>query len=407
MAKKFFDILPPDEKAKNEQRKPAFRRQGKRAGRGFSLFWILLVLTAGVFSLCFLYSFRFSKAKIEILPRTEAVSFNTEVNFRKDIEEVSLEEGAVPGRFIEEEKELSMEFLSSGRVSKKKYARGKIRVYNKYHEVVILRKNTHFRSDEGKEFYTLKSIRIPANGYLDGVEVVADEPGPEYNIKPSKFSVPKLRKYSQRLFMDVYGESTESMEGGFLGEVPQVKEEDLKNAEKALLEKLFAQGKDSLKKGLPQGYVLLDELIRQEVVEKSPLAKIGQELKSFVYKAKISSRGFIFKKADLEEFSYQFIQSQIGDKKIAEGSLDLNYSVERKDLKEGSALISLRASAETYSLPGLGELKKKAKGKPAAEAEYLLEKEKGISRVKIKLSPFWSRIVPKKEQNIEIINLLP
>jgi len=406
MAKKFFDILPPDERTRNEQKRLVFRSQSKRAGRGFGLFWILLILIGGVFSLCFLYSFRFSRAEIEILPKTDRVSFNTEVSIRKDIEEVSLTEWAIPGRFAEEEKELSMEFPSSGKVSKKKYARGKIRVYNKYHQSVSLRKNTHFRSDEGKEFYTLKQIKIPANGYLDGVEVVADEPGPEYNIGPSKFSVPKLRRYSQRLFMDVYGESTEPMKGGFLGEVPEVKKEDLENAEKILLEKLFAQGKESLKGSLPQDYILLDDLIKQEVVEKSPLAKAGQELKSFVYKARVSSRGFIFKKADLEEFSYQFIQSQIGDKKIVEGSLDLDYSVEQKDLKEGNVLISLRASAETYSLPDFGQLKEKAKGKSATEAEYLLEKEEGISRAKIKLFPFWSRIVPQKEQKIEIINLL-
>ncbi len=407
MAKKIFDILPPDEKTRNKQKRLVFRSQSKRAGRRFGLFWILLVLIGGVFSLCFLYSFRFSRAEIKILPKTDRVSFDTEVSIRKDIEDVSLTDGAIPGKFVEGEKELSMEFASSGKVAKKKYARGEIRVYNKYYQSVSLRKNTHFRSDGGKEFYTLKQIKIPANGYLDGVEVVADEPGSEYNIGPSKFSVPKLRKYSQRLFMDVYGESTEPMKGGFLGEVPEVKEEDLKNAEKILLEKLFAQGKESLKRSLPQDCVLLDDLIKQEVVEKSPLAKAGQELKSFVYKARISSRGFVFKKADLEKFSYQFIQSQIGDKKIVEGSLDLNYSVEQKDLKEGNVLISLRASAETYSLPDFGQLKKKAKGKSATEAEYLLEKEEGISKVKIKLFPFWSRIVPQKEQKIEIINLLP
>jgi hypothetical protein len=381
MPKKIFDILPPEEK------KILIEKEKKAKLPLLKLGFILLIFLSLSLS-----SFYFSRAKIEIWPEIRNLNFKTEIK-------------NISGQFFEEETESPMEFPSTGIIEKKEFAKGKLRVYNNSKTSRSLVQGTHFLSDKGKQFHTLKGITIPAKGYLDNVEVEADAPGPEYNIGPSKFSVPRLAGTS--LYTLIYAESFELMKGGFIGKVPQVTEEDLKNAERILLEKLSELAKESLKKNVPEGYIFLEELLKQEVLEKFPLTKAGQELKSFIFKAKIKSKAFIFKKADLENFAKEFVYSKITtgpglNQKLIEGSLNLNYSVKEKDMDKGKLTLSLEISAQSYSQPDFPLLKDRVKGKSVIEAEYLLEKEEEISKVKIKVFPFWVKTLPKNVQRIEI-----
>jgi hypothetical protein len=397
MTKKFFDISAPKQmaRAKEEKITPVYQeKESKKSVFKLGLILVILI-SAGTFSY-----FYFSKAEVEILPETKNVNFKTEVKIDKRTGEA----GYIPGKFIEEENESSMEFPASGIIEKKDFARGKIRVNNKSQRAITLIKNTRFLSDERKQFHSLKEITVPAKGFLDGVDVEADGPGDEYNIGPSKFSVPNLRKYSSELFYNIWAESFLPIAGGFFGKSSRVTEEDLKNAERTLSEKLFGAGKESLKTSSAEDDVLLDELLKQEIIEKFPLAQAGQELKSFVFKAKIKSTGFTFKKADLAKFAKDHIHSQTeGNKKIVEKSLNLNYSVKEKDLEQGKAVLFLEISADIYSEPDFQNLREKIKGESAIEGEYFLEKEQGISKAKIKLWPFWVKRVPQNDEKIEIL----
>ncbi len=397
MPKKFFDILPPKSEAKVKKERNVLVYQEKKAKAINFKFWLILIIlvSVGIFS----YS-HLPRAKVEIWPKVENINFKTEVKIAQTAKET--EQETLPGEFIEEEKESSMEFPSSGVIEKQDFAQGKIKVHNETKKSVTLIKNTHFLSDEGKQFHSLKEITIPAEGYLDGVDVVADGAGEEYNIGPSKFSVPNLRKYSSDLFYNIWAESLEVMKGGFVGKSAKVTEGDLKNAENALLEKLLSSGKDSLKAKVGEDSILLDDLLKLEVIEKFPLTKAGQEIKSFVFKAKIKSTGFIFKKADLEKFAEDYIYSQIeAGKKIVDKSLNLNYSVKERDLEQGKIVLSLEISAQIFSDPDNQILIEKIKGKSAVEAEYFLEKEDEISKAKIELWPFWVKKVPQNNEKIE------
>lgn len=391
MTKKFFDISSP-KYASSKKESTILTYQGKKGtGPILKIGAILVILvTAGIFAYLAL-----SKAEVEIWPKMENLNFKTEVK--------SGQEEAIPGKFFEEEKEASKEFLSTGILEKKDFARGKIRVNNNSQRPITLIKNTHFRSDEGKQFHSLKDITVPAKGYLDGVEVEADAAGNEYNVKPSKFSVPNLRKYSQELFYAVFAESFEPMKGGFLGNSPQVTEDDLKNAERILLEKLLAEGKESLKTTVSRDYIILEEAWKQEVVEKFPLAKAGQETNSFFFKAKIKSKVFAFKKSDLENFSKEFIFSQLQkNEKLLAQSLNLNYSIKEKDLDNGKITVNLEISAKAYQDIDPQILKEKIRKKSAVEGKIILEGEKEIFEAEIKLWPFWVKKVPQNDQKIKI-----
>ena len=402
MAKKFFDISPLEQSGKLKVEKKVLIYREKKGKLPHLVIGLILVIL--IMGLIF-FSFYFSKAEVEIWPETKDISFKTEIKIDEKTEEIGpdlwFKQKSIPGQFLEKEKEFSREFPSSGVIEKKGFAQGKIRVHNNSRKPITLIRDTRFLSDKGKQFHSLKRITIPARSYLDGVEVKAAAPGKEYNIGPSKFSVPGLA--GTPLYILIYAESFEPMKGGFLEKAPQVTQDDLKQAEQILLEESFRQGKESLKKAVAEDYILLDDLLEQEVIEKFPLAKVGQELSTFVFKAKIKSTGFIFKKADLESFAREFIYSQIEpNKKLVEKSLNLNYLVEERDLGQGRVILSLEISAEVYSELNLYVLKEKIRGKSAVEGEYFLEKTPEILKAKIIISPFWVKNVSQNERRIEM-----
>jgi len=93
-------------------------------------------------------------------------------------------------------------------------ATGIITIYNTYSSSPqTLVKTTRFVSEGGKLFRTTKTIVVPGADASSGkivpgsttVEVIASEPGNEYNIGPSTFSIPGFKGTPK--YLAFYGES--------------------------------------------------------------------------------------------------------------------------------------------------------------------------------------------------------
>ena len=278
MPKKIFDILPPEEKKNQGTQKPrpwpekkeeAEKKEKEEVGvvlmdevlklkeeqrhfptrksfkkkqfilRTGILFLFLLLFISGLG-----YVF-FSKTKIEIWPQMEAFSLKETIVVDPSLTEADFESKIFPGKVFENKKSASKEFSSSGTMIKEKRARGVIRVFNA-HSVSPqpLLVNTRFVSADGKLFRSEKRVVIPGGRYEGGklvpghldIMVKAAEPGAEYNIGPSVFSIPGFAGTAK--YTTFYAESYEPMSGGFRGEVPQVTQEDLDSARNTLVGQL-------------------------------------------------------------------------------------------------------------------------------------------------------------------------
>ena len=105
----------------------------------------------------------------------------------------------IQGEVLEAEKEVSQNFTAHGKKLKSTKAHGTMRIYNNYSTAAqTLVATTRFISNEGKLFRTKERVVIPG-GYYEGgklaagfidIEVIADQPGEDYNIDPSTFSIP-------------------------------------------------------------------------------------------------------------------------------------------------------------------------------------------------------------------------
>jgi len=426
MAKKIFDILPPkplttfqEEKPPSIPEKAKFLKKirekvvrGKKIPLKKSLILFLSILIlAGIFSYFQLPTNRWvGEARIEIWPVAEVLNFKEDLTVKVALEESDpalwVKAGAIPGKFLEEEQTLSQQFPTTGKLLKEVKAEGTIRVYNNYRESIGLVANTRFLSAEGKLFHSKERIYIPSKGFRE-VKVQAAEPGPDYNIKPSTFSIPGLVGYPS--YTSVYGKSFSLMTGGFRGEVPQVLQNDLDQAKNILVEKLKKAGREVLVSQAEPNFILLDQALKQEVLEASSIAQAGAELEQFIFQVKLKSKALVFAKNQLENFAKEFILGQIpASKKLDGKSLKINYSPKSVDFQTGKILLSLEFSAKIYSDINFKDLKKELRGKSEDRVKTILAKKPEISKAEVKFWPFWVKKIPENIEKIKIeLNLDP
>ncbi|KPJ73024.1 hypothetical protein AMJ48_02675 [Parcubacteria bacterium DG_74_1] len=413
MVKKVFDISPPKklEKKKVErfipEKKPEFKISPPRSRMGKKLILIPLVLViVGVIAY-----FSLSRAEIEICPETEIKIFETRLTVDKNITNIDFSAGSIPGVVFEETKTFPQEFPSSGEKSTEKRAEGVIRIFNDYQNDQILVAQTRFQAplekfkpsleeDEEPWFKTVERVVVPAKGYID-VRVVADAPGEKYNIEPSTFSVPGLAGTPQ--YTLVYGKSSEAMSGGSEKDVFEVTQEDLEGAEKVLIEKATEETKNTLKGKVPEEFVTLEEGFKTEILEAFSLTEAGTELEKFTFQVKARTKTLFFKEEDLENFSKEFIATEIAtDKNFDQETLKIEYSPEAIDLEGGEIMLSLKLKAKIYSVVDETSLRQALAGKSLTETQFFLQNQPEVIRAEVKLWPFWVQRVPENFDKIKI-----
>ena len=404
-SKKILDIFPPKPSRRRlEKKEPLSVSKSNPIGK---IAWVavLLILTAG--ALC---QFVFARVEISVWPETEVLNLDERVTIDSKAVELKIPAKVIPGKFIEEEKELSQEFPSSGKTSKESKAQGQIKVYNAHStSPQVLVATTRFISDAGKLFRSVKKETIPGGKYEKGklvpgtldIEVVAAEPGEDYNIGPSSFSLPGFTGTER--YYSVYGKSFSPMTGGFKGEVAQVTQGDLQRAKSILIENLKKESKNSFSEKLSEGLVVLDETISQEIIEATGTAEVGAEIQSFYFRVKIKSKGLGFLKQDLDNFAKEFISLNISEnKKIQPETLKIDYSQESINMNLGQIVLNLQISSKIYSDIDIISIEKLLFGKSMKESQILLENQAKVTKVEVKPWPFWLNKVP---QNTEKVNI--
>ncbi|MBI1866213.1 MAG: hypothetical protein HY005_03000 [Candidatus Staskawiczbacteria bacterium] len=430
MAKKIFDILPPKIAHKVEhgvkslakgEEKHSNGRVNKKHSKGLgshkrrrfplrevlSVSCILFLILAGV-----LY-FKLQKVNVEIWPKTEILNFKEQVMADNSADTIDYGSKTIPAQYLNEEKDLWQEFSATGNASNDGKAEGLIVIYNSYSPAsdITLKIGTHFLSDSGKYFITLQRVVVPAakkqnNKTIPGsieVKVQATDPGEEYNIKPAKFSVPKL--VGTPYYYSIYAESSNAMTGGFSSTIKKVTEDDIKIAKNILQKNLLNNIQESLKGKISSEYILLDKSIFSEITESASAVKAGAVVDKFGYQAKARATALFFKKSDMENFIKEYINSNVSyQKTLLEDSLTVNYNPETIDIKDKKIVINLDFSVKTYQSVDKNDLIALFREKSSDEIKETINNRMGdsISRVKVNLWPFWTTKAPRDQNKIKI-----
>lgn len=406
MRQKIYDILPPQLKEKKEKKE---KRIEKKSHFPFKIILISILLLAA-----FLFINAQAHLTLVLKPYQEDMTINEEIKANTNIADLDIENKLIPVKIFEKEKEIWQEFSSTGEIKKEEKAKGKIKVYNNSQPPtpINLRAGTRFLSSEKSKYFRCpEKIYLPAPKVENGkiipsvveIEIEALESGSDYNIGPSKFSVPGL--VGTPYYYIVYGESNSSMSGGFKEVIKKVTEEDIEKAKNSLNQRLLEEAKKSLKEEiLTSDFILVDETVSQKIIDISCPNNPGKETENFICQGKIKINGLAFKNSDFKKISQELIGLKIpARKKLIEETIKFEYLIKKTDLKKEEIELNLKISAKLFNEINFELLKEKISLKSKKEIEKIIFDEfSQIEKIEMKFWPFWLQKAPKDLKRIEI-----
>ncbi|MGH7141380.1 MAG: hypothetical protein ACREGH_01975 [Minisyncoccia bacterium] len=228
-----------------------------RRRRRFWLWAILvIIICAGLGAAA---SLLFSGATITIQPRQANITASNPVTAVLDPSQ-----GELGYEELTASSSAEKQVTASGSAPASTSAQGTITIYNKYStSPQKLVTQTRFETPDGKIYKIHAPVTVPgekksADGSVTpgsvSVTAYADEPGEQYNIGATQFSVPGFK--GQPEYNGFYA-TTEGMSGGFVGLQPTVSTSDKDSATQNLQVELQTQLQSNLANLVPHGYVLI------------------------------------------------------------------------------------------------------------------------------------------------------
>jgi len=317
-------------------------------------------------------------------------------------------------------------------------AQGFITIYNVSDDEWPLKKQTRFQTKSGLVFRIKEGIFIPGKTVDDdGIEipgtytaaVVADEfdiydhpIGEEGNIGSTKFTIPGLSEFNQKL---LWGESSQPMEGGVTRYQRVVQEEDIEAAQKQIHDNLTLMAREDLSTHIED----MNRLNHSNLVllEDSRYLKTDlQELRiSDDLEGSLREKFEVFAQIEAKGVAYDFDQMFAILKKEIKTRVHPDMQIQDDSIRPES--ISLESVSEdevlgqikiTATIKGIQEyvidsslqaglrfstkVKERIVGLTVEEAESYVGNLPEVDEVEIKLWPIWLSRIPRISDNIEV-----
>lgn len=354
------------------------------------------------------------RAEIIIYPRHETKEINIEITGKDGRESADNSLKAIPAKIAEKEKEITSSYPATGNSSLSgQKAHGKVTIFNEYSSSSqTLVATTRLLSQEGKLFRLAKSVTVPGMSTKEGktepgkveTEVMADEAGEEYNIGPSRFSIPGFSggpKYEK-----FYALSENPIAGGSSSgeKTLNVSQQDIDEAKKKTEAEAKKLAEEELKKELSEGEIFLSGAAEEIILESSSLARTGDAKDIFEYHVKAKLKTFVFSEKYVKEITADKLKEGLGDKMTANlDSVQLEYRYTDADFEKRIIRFKVQGKITAFQKVNLEELKKELLGKNSGQIEDVLRKHSEIEKVEINFWPqFISSRIPPYERQVKI-----
>ncbi len=370
---------------KTAKKQPIISPTNKKIAVGFAVITVILILIISYFAL--------AKATIYLSPKKQPISTQVEIEILPSISSTLTGSNILPGKVLVKNKTIGDQFSASGMREKKVKAKGIVTIINNYSRPQTLIATTRLLSPEGKLFRLTKTVVVPPGGKID-VEVEADQPGSDYEIGPTRFTIPGLWEGLQD---KIYGVSNQPMSKTTQTE-NYITATDVEKAKQRLQQLIEKEMRDELtdedKQVVVKSYILSTELDK----------KIGEVSPSFTLTITARVVGVAVDKDKL--------------KQTAENNLKLNTptSLEYLSFNPDSINLTLIKANDDGSS---ATLQMYVEGMAAAKLDDLYNVEdilgfakqdvekyflsiKGVESVKVHFTPAWVKSVPPLKDHVEI-----
>ncbi len=367
---------------------------------------IFVLLSGGVFVFV-----NFPKLKIKVYPRVETVGSEIEVSALAKAE-AGFGENEIKGEVREFEISQELKFQSTGEKfsSDKGKARGKVKIFNRYSSSSQpLVATTRLLSEGGKLFRLAESVVVPGmKGEQAGeieVKVMADEPGGDFNIESSKFTIEGFKSGPKYEKFEVI--SSENMVGGMDDvdnqKVKVVTQDDIEKARAKVLDSFNNSLENKIKEKLGEGEMFLIDSAEKEIVESVSSEKVGDVADEFVFILKEKVKLIVFEKSDLEKIVKDDLKKKLASGYgFDENSLKIDFEKGSADFEKGVLKFEAVAVGKMISEIDENEIKKNMAGKNEQEIAQFFENYDMISKAEVAISPSWLFFLPITEGKVEI-----
>ncbi len=372
---------------------------------------VLLIVFLGGLSWFF---FNYPKLELVIHPLSQSISKEIKFVAEDGAENIDVEEGIIPGDYLEMSVEKKMEFKATGSKIVDKnasVAKGKVVIYNYFSESPQpLVKTTRVLSKKNKKLFRLsKTVTVP--GMKDGepgkveVAVYADKPGEDFNIGPDEFTIEGFKSKPEK-YKKFQVKSERAMTGGALSDDAKerqvVTKADLDRARKATIEALDKSIIQEINKRLASGQETVIDSIAKEVVSSKASHLEGAVTDKFSYSVVYKVRLIAFNKNDVREVVESIVKKDLPKNY----EIDSNFKVDTKrgilDLDKKSLTVYTDVSGVAWAKIDKEKLKESIAGMDTETTRNALSKKMGVKSAEIKPSPTWIKKSPKKVDKINI-----
>lgn len=362
---------------------------------------IILLILAGLYLIL-------PRVKVVIKVKAENFSQVFDVQVSSDTPE-NLDNKIFAGEMIDLSQEKEEKFVSTGKKNLGGYATGTLTLYNYWDSnAQNLDKGTKF-SSSSKTFISKAEATIPGTSIKGGnivpgtssVEIEAENPGEEYNVKAGRFSIVGLPAAQQE---KIYGQTNKDLTGGFSKEVTVVSQKDFDQAKEKLVKELSSDLQNQLtdKSG---GKEVLEKAIQNETVEAKSSANVDSEASDFTLKIKQRLRVIVFDKNSFDKFVFQITEKQIPyDKMISLGPNDaIVPSVKETKYDQNILLLQTNIQAKISLRVDTEKVKKDLLGKNLSGAQSYLSNLSGVAGSDVQFKPsWWLKRISNFNRNLQI-----
>ena len=309
-------------------------------------------------------------------------------------------------RIIELSGEESTNVPASGSKYAERKAGGKISVTNSGGENVRIIANSRFKSSEGKIFRSTSAFSVgPSKTVV--CNVVADEPGADYNIGPSTFTIPGL--VGGPLSSVLTSKSGEAMSGGYKGDMKIVSDTDLARAKTSLEGSLTQKLLDQVSGALDENSVFFGDaystsfaLSENEAGAEDPVDTQGVLLEGRIYAVVFDKRSLagVIAKRELADFGEDTVDFSNWS--------DLSVTLNSYDNLKGKKEISLRISgdAKFVWVVDTDKIAHDLVGISKDSYKTVFLNHTAVYQAEVEIKPFWRTTFPSEVDKISL-NIVP
>lgn len=307
---------------------------------------------------------------------------------------------------------------ASGTQKVSERAVGSIFIYNtQIGATQRLIKNTRFENPDGLVYRIKESIEVPAatkdttGAVVPGVitaEVFADGTGEQYNVVPSRFTIPGLKGSDQ--FAMVYGESNVAFTGGFEGDRYMIDEAELETKKQELHLELRNNLLERLKTERPSGFILYESAVTFSF-ESLPATSFGNSLATIKEKAHLNVP--IFKEGEFSKYIAASTIAGYDDEDVLltdPHSLAFSYTTPTTTTSDIAGLpqleFNLKGATRVVWQFSEDKLKSDLLGLSKTALPTVLSGYPSIDRAEATVKPFWSQSFPKDTSDMTVTTLL-